>query len=155
MMGAGKTITGKQLSKNLNVPYEDLDATIENLYKLSINEIFSKYGEESFRAFEAKALLNSKANIISCGGGIVLNKENRVYINKGVSFFLNVDLNRLLKRLENINNRPLLKEDSLKERLETLWEKRKSLYLETANYIININDESPNDIAKKIAGYIK
>jgi hypothetical protein len=29
------------------------------------------------------------------------------------------------------------------------------LYLETADYIININDESPNDIAKKIAGYIK
>lgn len=155
MMGAGKTITGKQLSKNLDVPYEDLDTTIENLYKLSINKIFSKYGEEAFRTFEAKALLNSKANIISCGGGIVLNKENRVYINKGVSFFLNVDLNRLLKRLENINNRPLLKEDSLKEGLETLWEKRKSLYLETADYIININDESPNDIAKKIAGYIK
>jgi shikimate kinase len=57
--------------------------------------------------------------------------------------------------LENINNRPLLKEDSLKEGLEILWEKRKSLYLETADYIININDESPNDIAKKIAGYIK
>ena len=86
-MGAGKTITGKQLSKNLDVSYEDLDTTIENLYKLSINKIFSKYGEEAFRTFEAKALLNSKANIISCGGGIVLNKENRVYINKGVSFF--------------------------------------------------------------------
>jgi len=155
MMGAGKTTIGELLAKNLGVHFEDLDATIESIYKLSIDKIFSKYGERKFRTAETNVLLNSKAVIISCGGGIILNKDNRNYINKGISFFLNVDLNRLEKRLVDTNSRPLLNSYGLKEDLKTLWEKRESLYLETADYIINVNDEPPNEIAQKISGYIK
>ena len=92
MMGSGKTTTGKVLSKNLRFHFEDLDTTIESIFKLSTNEIFLKYGEKKFRNAETKALLNSKAVIISCGGGVILNSENRSFIKKGVSFFLNVDL---------------------------------------------------------------
>ena len=155
MMGSGKTTTGKVLSKNLRFHFEDLDTTIESIFKLSTNEIFLKYGEKKFRNAETKALLNSKAVIISCGGGVILNSENRSFIKRGVSFFLNVDLNELGRRLEHANNRPLLNSKNLKGDLESLWKKRKDLYLDTADYVININDESPNDIAQKIMEYVK
>ena len=155
MMGSGKTTIGKVLSENLRFHFEDLDKTIESIFKLSTNEIFLKYGEKKFRNAETKALLNSEAVIISCGGGVILKRENRSFIKKGVSFFLNVDLNELVRRLEHANNRPLLNSKNLKEGLESLWKKRKDLYLDTADYVININDESPNDIAQKIMEYVK
>ena len=44
---------------------------------------------------------------------------------------------------------------NLKKDLESLWKKRKDLYLDTADYVININNESPNDIAQKITEYVK
>ena len=84
-----------------------------------------------------------------------MNSENRSFIKKGVSFFLNVDLNELGRRLEHANNRPLLNSKNLKGDLESLWKKRKDLYLDTADYVININNESPNDIAQKIMEYVK
>ena len=155
MMGSGKTTIGKVLSENLRFHFEDLDKTIESIFKLSTNEIFLKYGEKKFRNAETKALLNSEAVIISCGGGVILKRENRSFIKKGVSFFLNVDLNELVRRLEHANNRPLLNSKNLKEGLESLWKKRKDLYLDTADYVININNESPNDIAQKIMEYVK
>ena len=155
MMGSGKTTTGKVLSENLRFHFEDLDKTIESIFKLSTNEIFLKYGEKEFRNAETKALLNSEAVIISCGGGVILKRENRSFIKKGVSFFLNVDLNELVRRLEHANNRPLLNSKNLKEDLESLWKKRKDLYLDTADYVIHINNESPNDIAQKIMEYVK
>ena len=154
-MGSGKTTIGKVLSENLRFHFEDLDKTIESIFKLSTNEIFLKYGEKEFRNAETKALLNSEAVIISCGGGVILNSENRSFIKKGVSFFLNVDLNELGRRLEHANNRPLLNSKNLKGDLESLWKKRKDLYLDTADYVININNESPNDIAQKIMEYVK
>ena len=155
MMGSGKTTIGKVLSENLRFHFEDLDTTIESIFKLSTNEIFLKYGEKKFRNAETKALLNSEAVIISCGGGVILKRENRSFIKKGVSFFLNVDLNELVRRLEHANNRPLLNSKNLKGDLESLWKKRKDLYLDTADYVININNESPNDIAQKIMEYVK
>ena len=155
MMGSGKTTIGKVLSENLRFHFEDLDTTIESIFKLSTNEIFLKYGEKEFRNAETKALLNSEAVIISCGGGVILKRENRSFIKKGVSFFLNVDLNELVRRLEHANNRPLLNSKNLKGDLESLWKKRKDLYLDTADYVININNESPNDIAQKIMEYVK
>lgn len=154
-MGSGKTTIGKVLSENLRFHFEDLDKTIESIFKLSTNEIFLKYGEKEFRNAETKTLLNSEAVIISCGGGVILKRENRSFIKKGVSFFLNVDLNELVRRLEHANNRPLLNSKNLKEDLESLWKKREDLYLDTADYVININNESPNDIAQKIMEYVK
>ena len=53
------------------------------------------------------------------------------------------------------NNRPLLNSNNLKEGLESLWKKREDLYLDTADYVINIYNESPNEIAQKIMEYIK
>ena len=155
MMGAGKTTIGKLLAEKLNVNFEDLDEIITVEYGLSINELFSKYGETAFRNAESNALLSSMGNVISCGGGIILDKKNRDYIKKGVSFFLNVNLAELEKRLKYQNSRPLLDRDNLKKTLNSIWEKREKMYIQTANHVININNQSPNEIVQTILGYIK
>ena len=154
-MGAGKTTIGKLLAEKLNVNFEDLDKKIIAEYGLSINEIFSKYGETTFRSAESNALISSTGNVISCGGGIILDKKNRDYINEGLSFFLNVDLAELEKRLKYQNSRPLLDSDNLNKTLNSIWKEREKMYIQTANHVININSQSPNEIVQAILGYIK
>ena len=154
-MGAGKTTIGKLLAEKLNVNFEDLDEMIIAEYGLSINEIFSKYGETTFRSAESNALISSTGNVISCGGGIILDKKNRDYIKEGLSFFLNVNLAELEKRLKYQNSRPLLDSYNLKKTLNSIWKEREKMYLQTANHVININNQSPNEIVQTILGYIK
>ena len=154
-MGAGKTTIGKLLAEKLNVNFEDLDKMIIVEYGLSINEIFSKYGETTFRSAESNALISSTGNVISCGGGIILDKKNRDYIKEGLSFFLNVNLAELEKRLKYQNSRPLLDSYNLKKTLNSIWKEREKMYLQTANHVININNQSPNEIVQTILGYIK
>ena len=155
MMGSGKTTIGKLLAEELGVDFEDLDTSITRRYKMSINEVFSEHGESFFREAESIALMNSTGIVISCGGGTVLNKNNRRYIKKGLSFFLNVEIDELKKRLKGVRDRPLLDDENLKQSLESLWKKRERVYLQTADHIINVKNKRPKEITKKISGYIK
>src|SRR5882724_2867959 len=49
MMGAGKSTIGRRLSARLCLPFLDADAEIELAHRMSIPDIFEKYGEPYFR----------------------------------------------------------------------------------------------------------
>lgn len=91
-MGSGKTTVGKVLSRELNLPFYDLDWYIENRMHKSIHQIFEEKGEEGFRKIE-RNLLHEVAEfenvIISCGGGTPCFFDNIGYINQqGESVYL-------------------------------------------------------------------
>lgn len=91
-MGSGKTTVGKVLSRELNLPFYDLDWYIENRMHKSIHQIFEEKGEEGFRRIE-RNLLHEVAEfenvIISCGGGTPCFFDNIGYINQqGESVYL-------------------------------------------------------------------
>ena len=76
MMGVGKSTVGKTLSKRLLMGFSDIDKIIENILKMSIQEIFEKKGEIFFRKFEEKITLQEtkrKNVVISLGGGAFIN----------------------------------------------------------------------------------
>ena len=52
LMGSGKSIIGKDLSKYLNLKFYDTDKEIEKKTKKSINTIFKEHGESYFRDIE-------------------------------------------------------------------------------------------------------
>ena len=87
----------------------------KTLYKYtgkSINKIFEEEGEEYFRNVEIKIILKliEKKNVVlSLGGGAILNSLIRDKLKKNsITFFLDVELSELEKRLEKSTNRPLL-----------------------------------------------
>ena len=84
-MGAGKTTVGKALSKDLGIPFYDLDWYIETRMHKTIKQIFDERGEEGFRKIEHN-MLHEVAEfenvILSCGGGTPCFFDNMDYMNQ-------------------------------------------------------------------------
>ena len=49
MMGSGKSTIGNIIARILQYRFVEMDALLEEKLKMSINDIFTKYGEEFFR----------------------------------------------------------------------------------------------------------
>jgi shikimate kinase len=132
MMGAGKTAVGRALASKLNVPFLDSDQEIEAAAAMTVPEIFARDGEAFFRARETEVisrLLDEERGILSTGGGAFLSADNRANISaRGVSVWLNADLELLWNRVKHRDTRPLLQTENPKETLRTLYEARVPLY---------------------------
>lgn len=128
MMGAGKTAVGRALAHRLGVPFLDSDAEIVDAANMSIAEIFERDGEAFFRTKESQVierLLDTERCVLSTGGGAFLAEGNRAMISqKGVSVWLNADINLLWNRVKHKDTRPLLRTDNPRATLEALFNAR-------------------------------
>jgi shikimate kinase len=153
MMGVGKSTIGKILSKRLFMQFIDVDKIIENKLKMKIPKIFEKKGESFFRKLEEKiTLLEAKKKniIISLGGGAFMNaKIRKDILSSSISFWLDLDLNLLEKRLIKSKKRPLLENKNLKKILPKIYNERKDTY-SVADHRINCDKLNANLAASKI-----
>ena len=151
MPGSGKTTIARHLAKALNYPYMDLDGMVEKDAKMFIEDIFEKYGEKKFRALETEALskITEENVVVSCGGGIVTQKENKALM-QGIKFYLDTDIEVIRKRLETDYQRPLLKTQSL----EHLLDQRFMKYQDFADRIVSNNYDIETTV-KVILNYLK
>ena len=150
MMGSGKSQTGPVLAKMINYAFVDTDDVIEKASKQSIASIFEKDGEKVFRDVEKKVLKEISQHyslVIATGGGLVTLPENWGILHQGIVIWLDLDLQRSIKRLESDQKkRPLLIEDDLAENFRQIYEIRKPMYLE-ADLKIKVEDQSSSEIA--------
>ena len=132
MMGAGKTAVGRALAQRLNVPFLDSDAEIESAANMTVPEIFERDGEPFFRSKETQVisrLLDEERGILSTGGGAFLAEENRANITaRGVSVWLNADLDLLWQRVRHKDTRPLLRTPDPRATLGEIYDARVPLY---------------------------
>jgi shikimate kinase len=131
-MGSGKTTIAFELSHRFNMRYVSTDDLIEKSQKCTINEIFTKKGEDYFRNVEALAVRDacSMENvIIDLGGGAVIRDENWESIKaSGVSICLTADENIIMERTKKYKHRPLLNVEDPKQKIRNLMAKRAFLY---------------------------
>ncbi len=160
MMGCGKSTVGRTLSIDLERPFLDMDALIEEQIGKSIPDIFREDGEAHFRSLET-ALLRylvegrhspAEGCVLSTGGGVPLRPENRELMRQlGFIIWLRVDVDVLYERTMRSNHRPLLAQaESLHERLTSLCETRYPIYEQTAHYIIDSSRKDICDVADEI-----
>ncbi|MPZ39013.1 MAG: shikimate kinase [Rhizobiales bacterium] len=132
MMGAGKSSIGRRLATRLAIPFVDADAEIEKAAGMSIPDIFATRGEPDFRAGEARViarLLDGGPQVLATGGGAFMNSDTRAAISaKGVSVWLNADLDTLMRRIKRRHDRPLLHTDDPAETLRQLIDARYPIY---------------------------
>ena len=152
MMGSGKSTIGNLVSKKLNLPFIDIDNLIVKKAGISISEIFKKKGEDYFRNLEEKITLKSLkkiGNVVSLGGGGFINKKIRNEIlSNHFSFWLNWDESTLLKRIISSKKRPIAFK-STEYQIRSIIKSRSKIY-EKAQYEINCNELTKNEIIKKI-----
>jgi shikimate kinase len=157
-MGTGKTAVGRELSRLLNMELIDVDTEIEKSHRITINEIFKKFGEPRFREIETEMVqkLSEQRNvIISTGGGAVLKQENMDALRKqGVIVCLMATPETILKRTIRSSNRPLLHVEDPLGRIKELLHFRMPFY-EKADIMIDTDGKTPLQIAEEIIGKVK
>jgi shikimate kinase len=119
-MGSGKSHCGKTIAAYFQVPFIDLDSTIEEREKSSIPQLFDDKGEKVFREIESSVLretVNKKIagpstlqGVVACGGGTPCFHDNMQFMNQhGLTIWLDPALSTLLARLEKGKaHRPLI-----------------------------------------------
>ena len=156
MMGTGKTTVGRKLAEEIGCPWVDMDQRLEAKFGFSIAEYFQQYGEKAFRQEESrllKRLIDQSPAVITTGGGIVLNPENRMRMKKhGWVVHLTATPEELIRRLKGDQSRPLLAGD-LEKRIRQISNERAKLY-QFAHVTIDTTNQTPDQIRKKIKDFL-
>ena len=156
MMGVGKSTIGKSLSKRLNMKFIDVDNLIEIEENMSIKDIFKNKGEKYFRNIEKILSLKSlktQSAVISLGGGSFIDASVREAVSQtSLSFWLDLDVSNLAKRLVNAKKRPLIKDKKIEETLEDIYKKREKIY-KLANFKIDCNKKDKSIILDEIINF--
>jgi shikimate kinase len=145
MPGSGKTTLGKKVASQLKLDFIDLDHEIESREQKSIPEIFKSQGEDYFRKVESALLKewarSSKDFVMATGGGApCFHNGMEVINNSGISIFLEVPVEQLVKRVQSKTNRPLLQTETAEElqpRLEKILDVRRHIY-KNAHHTISL-----------------
>ena len=135
-MFTGKSSVGRRLAGKLGMEFVDLDEEIATEAGCPITEIFSRFGEDGFRAIEHRVVarvLPRPGLVISTGGGVVINPENRKLLSRhSCVVWLTATVETLFERFSASRGkpRPLLQVDDPKAKIAELLAGRDQLYAE-------------------------
>jgi shikimate kinase len=116
LMGAGKTTIGRECARRLRRAFVDTDDLVTATAQMTVERIFAEGGESRFREIEHHVVADVAASpaplVIACGGGTVLDAENRNALRAaGVVVWLRAPAATLLGRVGDGSTRPLLRDD--------------------------------------------
>lgn len=152
-MGVGKTTVGKMLAEKMQLEFIDTDYIIADHFKMSIPEIFRKFGEKTFRKKEKEIIINCVENdvkIISVGGGAFLQEEiKNSCLQNSTVVYLDISWDVWKERLPLlIDSRPVLQGKTIDE-IEELFYKRKQFYQDHHVKILT-DEKNSEEVAREI-----
>ncbi|MDL2251840.1 shikimate kinase [Odoribacter sp. OttesenSCG-928-J03] len=145
-MGSGKTYCGREMAKELGIPFVDLDAYISMVEQRPISDLFNTKGEAHFRTLETRYLHEVcklfESFVMSTGGGTPCFNGNMDYMNEvGHTIFVDTDIDTILQRLlKNKRKRPMishLKDSEVRDFIEKHLNERMSYYTQAKEVIHN------------------
>ena len=154
LMGAGKTTVGARCATRLGRPFVDTDDLVEVLAGHTVAELFAT-GERAFREAERQAVADASASptplVIACGGGAVLDADNRTALRThGFVVWLRADPSVLADRVRDDGiDRPLLADGPLPT-LVRLAETRDAAYRAVADTEVSTEDRTPDAVVDAV-----
>lgn len=153
LMGAGKTAIGRKVADALGLSFTDSDHEIEAVSRMTVPELFERYGEAEFRALEQRVIVRILENgpqVLSTGGGAYMNEQTRRAIaDLGISVWLKADIDILMERVVKRQNRPLLKNPDPRAVMLRLMNERYPVYAK-ADVTVVTRDEAKDVIAAEV-----
>ena len=153
-MGTGKSTVASYIATHYGRDIIEMDELIAEREKMSIPDIFDKYGEDYFRKAETtllKEIENEHNKVVSCGGGIVLREQNVTMMKEsGRVVLLTAKPETILERVKKDDNRPLLKNNKNVDFIRNMMEQRQLKYEKAADIIVPTDGKSTADICKEI-----
>ena len=152
-MGTGKTTIATAIANKLKMRYVSTDNLIEKKEKRTINEIFTKSGEDYFRNVESeivRELSDKEGLVIDAGGGVVIREENIANLKtNGIIICLTAAENIIMERTKKYKHRPLLNVEDPKRKIRDLLKKRASFYAK-ADHTLDTGELTSRQVVEKI-----
>ena len=153
-MGSGKSTIGSLIAEKLNLPFRDTDVVVEKESGKSVSEIFLEDGEDKFRALEKIALraeLLTDNTVLALGGGapISIDAQSALRAIASPVIYLDISLSSVADRIGFNRDRPLLLQNP-RAQWESLMQERRPIYESVADYIVDVNGKSREDIVDEV-----
>lgn len=153
-MGSGKTSVAEIVASDFKLKLIELDQKIlAKTEYTSIAELFKAEGEQAFRKIESELLeetLDEEDDfVLSTGGGILANNYNLLLLKEADLnvFYLKTSFNNIKIRLADDKSRPLFLDLN---RAQSLYQERQDRYQEVADYTIDTDIYSIQQVATEI-----
>ncbi len=153
-MGSGKTSVAEIVANDLSLKLIELDREILTKTEYaSVAELFKAEGEQAFRKIESelleKTLDEDDDFVLSTGGGILANNYNLLLLKESdlSVFYLKTSFNNIKIRLADDKSRPLFLDLN---RAQSLYQERQDRYQEVADYTIDTDIFSIQQVAQEI-----
>jgi len=158
MRGAGKSTVGAELARILGTDFVDCDSRLEARQRISIREIFERFGEERFRLWEREVIvevLAGGAGVVATGGGAVLRDDTIADLRAaGTVVYLRARPDTLAARVAADARagarRPSLLGLPPEREVERLLREREPRYRRAADLVVETGDRPAEEIAREI-----
>jgi len=159
-MGTGKTAVGKALAAKLKLRFVEMDALIEEKAGRTIADIFRQDGEAAFRKLESEVaaeVSQGKNQVISCGGGVVLNQVNVDSLKQGALLvYLTASPEEVAKRTAGDGGkRPLLNTPDKEAVIRDMMAVRRPFYGRAADITIDTTEMDIDAVVEQIIARTK
>ena len=127
---------------------------------MPIPEIVERFGWDRFREIETEEALDLAKRdnlIVDTGGGIIERPENIPALAKnGVVFWLKASVATIVQRIQGDDQRPALTEGkTFTEEVAEVLENRRAKYQAAAQYEIDTDHLTPEQVAEKVISILK
>lgn len=153
--GTGKSVVGKLVSERLQIKCIAMDARIVEEAGMSIPDIVENHGWTTFRDMESEVtreLAKLDNIIIDTGGGVIERPENiDVLQANSCIIWLKASVGVIVSRTKGGIERPSLTgEKSFTEEVAEVLERRTPKYTSAAQYEIDTEQLTPEQVADRI-----
>ena len=151
MPGCGKSTVGVILAKTLGIGFVDTDLIIQQRENRLLQNIIDTDGIDHFLNCEADAVKSLDCNnfVVATGGSVVYREDAILHLKKnGKIIFLDVALDEIKRRLNNINTRGIAAKKN--KSIEDIYNERIALYNKYADVIIKTDGESVEKTVEKV-----
>jgi shikimate kinase len=153
--GTGKSVVGEIVAKRLQMTCVGMDAKIVQKAGMPIPEIVENQGWTAFRDMESavvRELAMLDNIIIDTGGGVIERSEN-IDVLKANSciIWLKASTKAIVSRIQGDTERPSLTgKKSFTDEVEEVLERRTPIYKKAAQYEIDTEQLTPDQVADRI-----